>query len=152
MKKTFFCDESGNTGTNWTDAEQPFLIYGGWLVPNSDISEAEEKLRDILTRYPGKEIKSTRFFKMGKSLQYFESIVKTLMQMAIIPVFTITSKEYILAAKTIETFFDPAYNRKLFDYITWDFELKKKLVELIWKDPVINNFSVLLRNGTVTLE
>lgn len=25
-----FFDESGNTGTNWTNKEQPYFVYGGW--------------------------------------------------------------------------------------------------------------------------
>lgn len=27
-----YCDESGNTGANLVDANQPLLVVGGWLV------------------------------------------------------------------------------------------------------------------------
>jgi len=41
-----YCDESGNTGANLLDPNQPLLVVGGWLVNDGLIEAAEQIVRE----------------------------------------------------------------------------------------------------------
>jgi len=56
MNATFFVDESGNTGTDWLNKDQPFFVYGGWLIPNENI--------DNVNIYLSEFIKKKRWYKI----------------------------------------------------------------------------------------
>lgn len=150
MKATFYCDESGNTGTNWVDAEQPFFIYGGWLIPNESKDKVISGVGEIFAKYPGNEIKANRFFKMGKSSEYFKRLFNFMLNIPAFPIFIIIDKFYTVALKIIETFFDPAYNQSLYDEITWDVSLKKQLAEIIREKPLIYSFAKLIHSGMLS--
>lgn len=152
MKGTYYCDESGNTGTNWIDKEQSFFVYGGWLIPDKSKDAVLSGLSEIFAKYPGSEIKAKRFFKMGKANEYFKRLFGLMLHTPAFPIFTITDKSYIVAPKIIETFFDPAYNKSLRYEISWDISLKKQLSEVIRESTVIFDFAKLIRSGTLTLE
>ncbi|WP_099204957.1 DUF3800 domain-containing protein [Scatolibacter rhodanostii] len=152
MKATFYCDESGSTGTNWLDAAQPFFVYGGWLIPDESRDAVLSGLADIFAKYPGKEIKSKRFFRMGKADEYFKRLFDLMLNTPAFPVFTVTDKAYIVAPKIIDTYFDPAYNPCLSNQFSWDTGLKKQLAEVIKTNRVISDFAVIIHSGTPSLD
>lgn len=41
MRVKFFCDESGNTGSNFLDEKDPFFVLGVWLDKCNNISNGE---------------------------------------------------------------------------------------------------------------
>lgn len=151
MKATFYCDESGNTGTNWLDPAQPFFIYGGWLILDEKKSSVISEVSTIFKKYPGTEIKSTRFFKMGKANDYFKRLFDYMLSVPAFPIFTISYKSYTVALKIVETFFDPAYNHSLKNQIIWDIDVKKQISEVIKNSTVIFDFGHLIHSGKLTL-
>ena len=42
-----FCDESGNTGINIIDLQQPILVVGGWIVPVTRLNEANKLVKKV---------------------------------------------------------------------------------------------------------
>lgn len=36
MDAPFYCDESGYTGTDWSNPDQRVSVHGGWLILNSE--------------------------------------------------------------------------------------------------------------------
>ena len=44
-----YCDESGNTGANLLDPDQPLFVMGGWLVLDGFIEAAEEVIREYIS-------------------------------------------------------------------------------------------------------
>ena len=147
-----YCDESGTTGTNWTDSDQPFLVYGGWLILKENERKVYEGVKDIFKTYKGDELKSARFLKMGKSTEYFKRLFDFMLKHECFPIFTVTNKLFLTAAKLVETFFDPAYNSSLKNKISWDISFKKQLAIAIYQKDVILQFSNIIRLGTLTIE
>lgn len=70
MKATFYCDESGTTGKDWSNEQQPFLVYGGWLVLNESKELLEEKINKLLSSNliakNAVELKANRFLNVEK--------------------------------------------------------------------------------------
>jgi len=133
---TIFCDESGNSGSNFTDREQPFYIISGWIVPNkmlkdfSIISESAEVLG-----VEG-ELHGTKLIKRKKAQQEFISLFNRLCHEAeCIPTFVLAEKRYCIAAKIIETLLDPSYNDEVDNSYTYDNLMKKQLVEKLYTAP-----------------
>ncbi len=152
MDAIFYCDESGNTGTNWIDADQPFFVYGGWLIPAQSEKAILAGLDEIFGTQSGNEIKAKRFFKRTKAYEEFKMLFDLMLHNNAFPIFIILDKAYIVAPKIIETFFDPAYNQTLAAGITADIDLKKGLAEIIMDKPLISDFARLIRQGEYSLD
>lgn len=56
-----YIDESGNTGNNLKDAQQPYLVLTALLVPPESIKAIERDIRDLAYRYFGAESRNTDF-------------------------------------------------------------------------------------------
>jgi len=154
LKSTFYCDESGNTGTNWLDFDQTFFVYGGWLVPDSSKNTIITEINHIFGKSQAEELKSKKFFKLGSSNRYFLKMVTFMINfrpVSCFPIFIVVEKAYIVAPKMIETFFDPAYNISLKDEITFDIKLKKKLSEIVVGSNAVKLFSTLIHDGNISL-
>ena len=59
----------------------------------------------------------------------FRDIFQTLLTNAAVPFFQVMDKNYILAAKAVEMFFDPEYNPFLPTEFTSAYDVKKDLAE-----------------------
>lgn len=152
IEATFFCDESGSTGTNWLDPEQPYFVYGGWLVENNALSVIEKNLKELLKEYPSNEVKATKFFSKRNSWKLFDEITESFFENKSIPFFVILDKCLMVALKIVETVFDSAYNSALKPSITWDVNLKKMIGEIIFRDEdLLGKFSCLIKTGTLDL-
>lgn len=145
----FYCDESGTTGTHWLDSSQPTLVHGGWLF-------TEDAEREVLTGLDGirrrhrlnaPELKWTQFARPGRA-GAFREVVELCLSNGVIPMFMVMDKKYAIAAKVVETFFDPLYNHHLPTGFTGDFESKKGLTEATMLAPALSAiFAPWLRSG-----
>ncbi|MBT2286043.1 DUF3800 domain-containing protein [Paenibacillus polymyxa] len=154
MNASFYIDESGNTGTNWDDKTQPYFVYGGWLVPDDKKEEAVNYLNDILASIQGSELKAKSFLK-GKSgtYRFYKLFEKLVNDFGFLPFFGVTDKKFMISAKLVETFFDCDYNPNVNNYLSQTVELKKALAVCIFQDDeVMQNFSTLIRKGTITVD
>ena len=131
MNWNFYCDESGNTGTDWLNNDQPFFVYGGWLVQDQNKEIVRSRLSEITATLQGNEIKSKNVFKSRRGLNVFFDIFNAMQQNLAFPVFVISDKKFMVAAKIVETFFDSEYNKSLREDITSSNELKKALAIVI---------------------
>ncbi|WP_142954545.1 DUF3800 domain-containing protein [Bacillus cereus] len=127
---TIFCDESGNTGSNFIDREQPFYIIAGWMVPNKKLEEFSVIDKSAESLGIEGELHGTKLIKSKKAQQEFISLFNRLCkEIECIPIFIIAEKKYCIAAKIIETLLDPYYNDEVDNSYTYDNLKKKKLVE-----------------------
>lgn len=154
MDATFFIDESGNTGTDWLNADQPFFIYGGWLVPNENIENLNRYLTGFIDKEQCGELKSNKILKRNNGLKIFEEIFNSLLnEFSALPIFSIVDKEFMVAAKIVETFFDYDYNPNVNEYLTHPVELKKALANCILTSKgILVKFSELIKKGTIDVE
>ncbi|MEI2443880.1 SEC-C metal-binding domain-containing protein [Priestia megaterium] len=125
-KYTIFCDESGNSGSNYLDLEQPFYIIAGWIVPDKNINKIS-KIRDCAEALGVEgELHGTKLIKRKKAQNEFQKLFNILCnEIECIPTFIIAEKKYCIAAKIIETILDPYYNDEVDNSYTYD-NLKKK--------------------------
>lgn len=156
MEATFFIDESGNTGTDWLNDNQPFFTYGGWLVPNDKLDLIEKYLKGYIEKEQSDELKSKNIFKRTDGLNMFSDIyIQLLEEFSAIPFFIVADKKFMIAAKIVETFFDYAYNPYVNEYLTHPVELKKALANCIINfhdKTIINSFAKLIKNGTISVD
>lgn len=155
MKATLYCDESGTTGNDWNNVQQPYLIYGGWLVPNENKKILKEKINKFLSSNliykDAKELKAIRFFKNGKNHANFNKIFNYFISEKSLPIFVILEKNFMISLKMIETFFDPAYSSLLKREFSCDIELKRSLANITSsKREMINKFSDLIHLGNLS--
>lgn len=154
MDATYYIDESGNTGTDWLNDQQPYFVYGGWLLPNQNKAGAENYLNSILSKQQGHELKSKNIFKRKDGMQiFFELFQVMLREFGAMPFFGITEKKFMIAAKIVETFFDCEYNPAINTYLTHPVELKIALASFIFNNKnIIEHFSPLLQNCSASPE
>jgi len=103
MKFKFYLDESGNSGENPFDSEQPYFVLSGLLLN----SKQESELTDLVTynkpkfNIQGNELKSTALYK---SKDKFIKIIFNYLKEDKIPIFAeLVNKKHFIAAN-ISTF------------------------------------------------
>lgn len=145
----FYCDESGNTGTHWLDEDQPVLVHGGWLFPEGSEALVIEGVADIRRSHHlnAPELKWGQFTRAGRD-RTFRAIVEVCLKNGVLPMFMVMDKRYAVAAKVVETFFDPMYNHHLPMEFTGDFDTKKGIAEAVLLAPIlVSTFGPWLRSG-----
>jgi hypothetical protein len=103
-----FCDESGNTGVNLIDPQQPILVVGGWVVPASRLRQANELVRSI-NRLP-KELHGIELLKSEKGKNIISGVILGLCELNCLPVSVVAEKRYVLSGTILDTFLDPGSN------------------------------------------
>lgn len=147
-----FFDESGNTGSNWLDNQQPFFVYGGWIVNEKYYDVASNILGQCFSESNADELKSGYIWR--KKRQQLVGFLNRMMDEAFaIPCFGVVDKRYMIAAKIVETFFDFEYNPYVNSYLTYKSDLKKALADSISdNEKIVFCFAELIKTGTIDLE
>ncbi len=73
MTMNLYLDESGNTGTNWSDSSQPYFVYGGWLIADDYCVAAINKMNEIFSFSHAAELKSK--YILAKKVKYLYEMV-----------------------------------------------------------------------------
>ena len=151
----FFCDESGNSGPNYLDPQQPVHALAGWAVAEDHLDAAEEQVRKyrLSLGTQGRELHGTRVLRSGSGQSKTATLFRNLKTVGCAPVFVIAEKRYCVGGKIVETFMDPFYNPSLTNAFSWDVDLKRCLAGEFAKLPeeVISEFAVAYRNAEVDL-
>lgn len=102
--KTVFCDESGFTGENLWQLEQPHFVYAAVCVPEEEAAEIVEATR---RKYAIKatELHAARMMKREKGRIAVLDVVESLVSRSSVAVF---HKRYSLAGKMFEYLIEPA--------------------------------------------
>lgn len=134
-KFMIYADETGNSGSNYIDKNQPFYIVGGWIVPLKHVNNTQilKELRDKV-QVTG-ELKGTKLTANKRNQKHITDFFKELRKMGFKQTLVFVEKRYAIAAKVIETFLDPVYNPKVTNRYTYDNVLKKELAEKVYLLP-----------------
>lgn len=150
-KVYLYFDESGNTGSNWTNKDQPYYVYGGWLIKKEKKNEAEKEIKRIFGSSNAKELKSSYILERKKP-EFKQLMDYLLSDILAIPVFGVVDKRYMIAAKIVETFFDCAYNPHVNEFLTYKSDLKKALADSVSTNQIVlQRFSKIIKSGTIQL-
>lgn len=126
------------------------FVHGGWLIPATHQDFILRQLPELRARHHLKapELKWQQFAKRADGAAAFRDIFDTMCTNAAIPFFQVMDKDYILAAKAVETFLDPEYNHLLPVEFTSSFDVKKELAEAFLLAPgALTDFADTLRAG-----
>lgn len=94
-KYTVFCDESGNSGGNYLDLNQPFFVIAGWIVPNTILKNTAfiDECASSLG-VPG-ELKSNKLLNRKKARREFINLFEQLGESGCVPVFVFAEKNIV---------------------------------------------------------
>lgn len=107
-----FCDESGNTGTNLLDNNQPIFVVGGWVVPISILDQARNLVNDSLKYIlsPSGELHGVELLNKKRGRKTILQLIRNLCELNCLPVSVVAEKRYVLAGTVLEIFLDPGSN------------------------------------------
>ena len=147
-----YLDESGNTGANWCDCNQPVFVYGGWLILDNNSELVTKKIKDIFRFSKAVELKSRNIIKRKRT--YFYNMLEWFWRDEVaLPVFCVVDKKYMISAKIVETFFDPAYNSQISNKLSYDSKTKKALASFIYSnEEILVDFAELISTGNTSLK
>ena len=109
---TLFVDESGNTGANLLDLDQPFVSVAGVLASTtavSALSDIVESVRRGLPTPPA-ELKGTRLISYTKGTEAVNRLIRETAKAGARFGVQITEKRYAIAGRAIDMFLDGALN------------------------------------------
>ncbi len=108
LPQEIYCDESGFTGNNLLNRDQPIFTYASVATTGE---EAENFVQKIITDYnvQGGELKGQRLIKYNKGRRAITEILKHFSENSLVSVF---HKKYSLACKFFEYIFEPALAKK----------------------------------------
>jgi len=135
MEFTFFCDESGNSGSRFYYPAQPIYAEGGWIVP----AETRDELRTEILRLEKESgytpsTKGTALKGSPKGRAYMLRVIDACSQRAI-PFISLVEKRYAICAKAVETYYDPVYNPAVSPHETWDPERRQERAQMLYGGP-----------------
>lgn len=148
---TLYLDESGNTGTNVFDKNQPFYVYAGWLVNNADKDRIISYIKETFKKVKAQELKSINIIKRYRPQLY--NFLENAIHNGMYPFYYVFEKRYYICCKIVETYFDYIHNKKVPRQLTFDFEKKKEICNAIYNnEELLMIFSSLLTESTITIE
>ena len=148
-----FCDESGNSGSNFLDKDQPFFIIAGWIVPKTIINNTEAIHDFANSMNIVGEIHGTNIIRGRKGQQAIIELFKKLGKIGCVPSFIFAEKKYCIAGKIVETLLDPEHNDTVDNGFSWDNEKKKQLAEVFYNLPedLLRIFAQAYRTHDISL-
>ena len=140
-----YCDESGNTGANLLDSNQPLFVMGGWLVLDGFIEAAET----VITGYVrflkprDNELHGVRLLKSEIGTRSILGLVQDLYKLYCGPICQIGEKRILLVGHIFDVFLKPEFNPNIPASFEDYFEDKRELVEKVYSlpDEVLADFA-----------
>lgn len=124
---TLYCDEAGNTGSNYLDAAQPIHVLAGWLVP----PEAHKAWADTLFRlgahWQGSELHAHKLWKRERGKRLLLGVLEAGARHMCVPLLSVSYKRACLAFRLIDAFMDPVTN-PIAAWLPFEFNDKRKFV------------------------
>lgn len=153
MNYDIYCDESGNSGGNYLDPQQPFYILAGWFVERNLKYRAENRILSFKKDYfPDKqELKGAEILKSNAGQTLGNKLLSELGDAHCIPFFVIAEKRYCLSALMVEKFLDPAHNEKVSSSFSWMNSIKQDIAQVIYNisDHSLEKFANAYKNPSI---
>ena len=110
----FFLDESGSTGTNFLDSQQPYFVQGGIALKRTNEKQAIDcflKWENTYRQHNQAEIKGSGLFKRVDGIRIFEDLMTNINKYILSPTYSFLDKKYGLCFTSVEAFLDSGYNQ-----------------------------------------
>lgn len=111
-----FLDESGNTGSNLLDVDQPVFTFVGVGIGDCSIHEVTDRINTIKSKYNirADELKAKELFGRGKD-GLIREVAELLMEKQFQLFINIAEKRFVIASFIESDFFDPVFNDRCDD-------------------------------------
>lgn len=111
--KNLYVDESGHTGENLADPDQPLFA-----VATTDIEPdlAEEILRTAFPRYQAREFKFTRIWRRPNTRNRIPELYRLMDEHTDRFFFFVCDKQYAFISKMVDTLFEPIVRARGYDF------------------------------------
>jgi hypothetical protein len=131
-----YCDESGNTGANLLDPNQPLLVVGGWLVNDGLIEAAEQIVRENIELIAplDNELHGIRLLRNEAGTRGILNLVQVL-QRGCGAICQIVEKRVLLVNHVFDIFLKPRFNLNVPASFEDYFEGKRELFEKVYGLP-----------------
>ncbi|MBA7543863.1 hypothetical protein ES705_36205 [subsurface metagenome] len=143
-----YCDESGNTGANLLDHNQPLFVMGGWLVLDGFIEAAETVTAGYVKflKPRDNELHGVRLLKSEIGTRSILNLVQDLYKLYCGPICQICEKRILLIGQIFDVFLKPRFNPRIPASFEDYFEGKRELVEKVYglPDEVLAEFAEAL--------
>lgn len=154
MKKLHaFCDESGNTGSNYLDSSQPIYVHACWVVPDTNLVLASTKVAQYKSQLQETEqLRSKKLLKSQKGCAITSNVIRDLLGLGCLPIYTIVEKRYAIAALIVDTYLDRDFNPLAPAEIKRDFIFASELANLFCQLPkdTLHRFAIAYRTLDIT--
>jgi hypothetical protein len=131
-----FCDESGNTGSNFLDADQPVYVLAGWGVKFDGLLSASALVESSRSRYGIRgELRAKNLLKTQTGCKAAADLIDKLSAHRCFPIFTIVEKRYAVAAKIVDTYLNYVYNPQAPKIVGFDAVACQELADLFCDIP-----------------
>jgi hypothetical protein len=106
-----YCDEAGNSGPNYLDQDQPVHILAGFAVPATSLTAYRAALAEALARRrQATELHGVDLMRSPSGQRCIATFLRAALDAGCEPLWSAAEKQYCVAAKIVETFFDPFTN------------------------------------------
>ena len=123
VRRAYF-DESGNSGMNYLDKEQPLFVLAALVLPQSEEAKLGAAIREELTHRTASEIKAARLLRRRGGRRTAIRILRRVGQVAL-PMFAVHHKRFALGGRLVDEFLDYEHNPGAPEEIFRDRELRR---------------------------
>ena len=130
-----YLDESGNTGLNLLDPDQPTYALAGWLVRADQADAARAAVTRVASESGSGDLKGSRMMRSATGRARAERVIGDLRQLGCQPAYSLYEKRYAVAAKIVDAFLDSAYNDHLPAMFDADSMAKQSVAQQLYNLP-----------------
>lgn len=108
---TLYCDEFGNTGSNYLDQTQPHYVSAGWLVPSGKRLEFNDAVRALQRDLDVVELKSSKVLNTTTQHEHVRRfLARVILDEVAQPTYVIADKRFCLTGRIVWSLVDPVHN------------------------------------------
>jgi hypothetical protein len=130
---TLYCDEAGNSGTNYLDPHQPVHVVAGWLVPARAEPALISSLSELRDKNEGRELHGVKLMKTRQGVKLAIDVLEACLKIGCFPVSLVAFKDHALSLRAVECFLDPVWNPAAEWLPSGANETRRKIATLIWQ-------------------
>lgn len=102
----FYCDESGNTGSNFLDPQQPVYVAGAFALPASKVKAARATVKKHIKESGRDELKGAALMRSPPGRKNAADLIQEMVSVGGLPFFVVIEKGYGLGAWFVNVFLD----------------------------------------------
>jgi len=110
-----YADESGHSGDNYLDPQQPIFVMAAWVVPSASVSKVSQAVADTRVRHAPSgsrrpELKFSRLVRNAAGQTLVADLLSGLMTFGAVPVVEVWEKSFGISTRVVDALCDEDHN------------------------------------------